>query len=273
MDHFLSLIVPAYRQEKTIISNLRQLLGVLQTIRYPFEIIVVVDGAIDRTFQKLVRANIPNTVSIVYEKNQGKASAIRVGMRIARGDYVMFMDSGMEIDPNGISMLLEHMEWYEADVIVGSKRHPASLVDYTISRKVLSFGYYYIVKLLFGVNVRDTQAGIKIFKKKVLNKVLPRVVEKRFAGDLELLVVAKQQGFSRIFEAPIKLNYHFSTLTSAATLSSILGILIDTLSIFYRVYFSHYYSSAHRRNKYQNRQRLTIFSAKKRRKKKTLQKS
>ena len=154
----------------------------------------------------------------------------------------MFIDSGLEIDPNGISMLLEHMEWYNADIIVGSKRHPASRISYPLTRRFLSYGYYYLVKLLFGIKVHDTQAGIKVFKKKVLEKVLPRLVEKKFAGDLELLIAADSIGFKRIYEAPIKLNYNLSPLTSAATLKAILGIFIDTLAIFYRKKLLRYYN-------------------------------
>jgi len=140
-------------------------------------------------------------------------------------------------------MLLEHMEWYKADIIVGSKRHPASQVKYSLQRKILSLGYYYLVKFLFGVDVQDTQAGIKIFKKSVIEKVLPRLVEKKFAGDLEILVVSKLLGHNRIFEAPIKLDYNLGSMTTAATLMSIRGIFTDTLAIFYRKNILHYYSS------------------------------
>ena len=162
-------------------------------------------------------------------------------MKRAKGDYVMFIDSGFDIDPNGISMLLEHMEWYNADIIVGSKRHPASHVQYTWQRKLLSYGYYFFVKIFFGITVHDTQAGIKIFKRTVLERILPRLLEKRFAGDLEMLVVSKIVGFKRIFEAPIKLNYEFSELTSAATWRSIFFIFVDTLAIFYRTNILKYY--------------------------------
>ncbi len=239
--HFLSLIVPAYKKEKTIVSNVRSLQKVLNTIRYDYEIIVVIDGVLDHTFEKLKKAKLKNVVCIVYKQNQGKSFAIRLGMNYAKGDYVMFIDAGEEIDPNGISMLLEHMEWYNADVIVGSKRHPASIVNYSLVRKILSYGYYLGVKLLFGLNIKDTQAGIKIFKKKVTIKVLPRLVEKRFTGDLEILVAAKNLGFNRIYEAPIKLDYDFAGVSSATSLRVIWGMVIDTLAIFYRRYFVHHY--------------------------------
>lgn len=245
-EHFLSLIVPAYKQEHTIIDNLLQIQAVLDQIRYDYEIIVVVDGMVDKTFQKIKQKKLAKTTCIAYEHNRGKSYAIRLGMSKAKGDYVMFIDSGMEIDPNGISMLMEHMEWYDADIIVGSKRHPASVIKYSTLRKVLSYGYYYFVRFFFGLNVRDTQAGIKIYKKKVLEKVLPRLVEKKFAGDLEILVVSSLLGFRRIYEAPIKLNYELSGVTSAATFKSIVGIFVDTLAIFYRKNILRFYEKTPR---------------------------
>ena len=244
-SHFLSLVVPVYRQEKTIVKNLKAIKQALDAIRYNYEIIAVVDGQVDRSFEQIAAAKIERVTCLYYPVNHGKSYAIRLGMHQAKGDYIMFLDSGNEIDTSGISMLLEHMEWYNADIIVGSKRHPASQVSYSLSRKILSYGYYLFVKLLFGVSVHDTQAGIKIYKKHVIQKVLPRLVEKKFAGDLEVLVVANSLGFHRIYEAPIRLDYHLGSVTSAATLSAIRGIFIDTLAIFYRTYFTRYYTTPH----------------------------
>lgn len=240
-DHFVSLIIPIYRQEKTILKNLRHIKSALDNIRYDYEIIAVVDGLIDKSLQIIKNAKLPNVKTIGYIKNQGKAYAIRLGMSKAKGDYVMFMDSGMEIDPNGISMLLEHMEWYRADIIVGSKRHAASQVRYPMARKILSYGYYYIVKFMFKIKVKDTQAGIKIFRKKTLETILPRLKERQFAGDLEMLVAADSLGFKRIFEAPIKLDYKLAKVTSAATMNAIKGIVLDTLAIYYRKNFTKHY--------------------------------
>jgi glycosyltransferase involved in cell wall biosynthesis len=247
--HFLSLIVPAYKQEDTIVQNIDTLMRVLSQIRYTSEIIVVLDGLNDNSNKKIAThaKKWKNFSCYAYTQNRGKAFAIRYGMEKAKGDYIMFIDAGFDIDPNGISMLMEHLEWYDADIIVGSKRHPASQVNYTLQRKILSLGYYLLVKLLFDINVKDTQAGIKIFKRKVLERVLPRLLEKRFAGDLEMLVVARLLGFDRIFEAPIKLNYAFSTFTSAATWQSIYFILVDTLAIYYRAFIIRYYSQSHTR--------------------------
>lgn len=240
-NNFLSLIIPVYKQEKTIVKNIRQIKNALDKTRYKYEIIAVVDGIHDRSLEKIKNANIANVKTIGYIKNQGKSHAIRLGMQKAKGNYVMFLDAGMEIDPNGISMLLEHMEWYDADIIVGSKRHLASIINYPLERKILSEGYYYFVKFLFGLKIHDTQAGIKVFRKNVLQKILPVLLEKKFAGDLEMLVAAESFGFKRIYEAPIKLIFLSGSLTSAATFKSIFGIFIDTMAIFYRRHIIHYY--------------------------------
>lgn len=239
--HKLSLIVPAYRQAATIVKDIRQIEKTLQNIRYPYEIIVVVDGYGDGTYRAVKKIMSQTVITTVYMQNQGKGHAVRIGMEKATGDYVAFIDSGMEIDPNGISMLLEHMEWYNADIIVGSKLHPASVIDYPWDRRILSFVYQMIIRFIFNLKVRDTQAGLKVFRKKVLQKILPRLLVKQYAFDLEMLAVARHLGFKRIYEAPIKLKYRFTDITHAATLRSIFNIWIDTLAIFYRLYLLRYY--------------------------------
>ena len=239
--HKLSLIIPAYRQAKSIIRDIRKIEKTLQKIRYPYEIIIVIDGYGDGTYSQVKKHLSPHLKAITYMKNQGKGHAVRTGMQQATGEYVAFIDSGMEIDPNGISMLLEHMEWYNADIIVGSKRHPASVVSYPFERKILSLIYQIIIRLLFNLNVRDTQTGLKIYRRYVLQKILPRLIVKRYAFDLEMLVVARHLGFFKIYEAPIKLKYNFTSFTHASNLNAVYHIWIDTMAIFYRLYILRYY--------------------------------
>ncbi len=128
--HFLSVVIPAYK-EKNIISDLITIYGVLEKIRYPFEVIVVVDGInVDDTYALAKRVKRKHLAIHGYPTNHGKGYALRYGMARAKGDYIAFIDAGMEIDPNGISLLIEHLEWYNADIIVASKYHPASQVKY-----------------------------------------------------------------------------------------------------------------------------------------------
>ena len=240
-SHLISVIIPAFKQEKTIVKDLKRIQSVLQQIRYDHEMIVVIDGKLDKTFSQTKSLRSSKLKVYQLKQNVGKGYAVRFGMSKAKGDYISFIDAGMEIDPNGISMLLEHLEWYNADIIVGSKRHLASVVDYPWDRKILSWGYYMLVRFLFGVKIKDTQPGIKIFKRQVLEKILPLLLVKKYAFDIEMLSVARSFGFKRIYEAPIKLKHQFGSLTDAATLRTIWHMLYDTIAVFYRLKILNYY--------------------------------
>jgi len=234
-DFLLSVIVPVYKQEKTIRKDLLRIKKALDKAGWNYEIVVVVDGKVDKSYQRAKKAASFRLKVYGYQENQGKGYAIRFGMKKAKGDYIAFIDAGMEIDPLGLSMLLQHLVWYDADVVVGSKRHPVSQVDYPLLRKILSWGYFKLVRVLFGLKVSDTQAGIKVFKKKVLQQILPVLLAKKYAFDIEILAVAHSFGYRRIFDAPIKLDYQFGSLTNAATLRTIFLMLWDTLAVFYRL--------------------------------------
>lgn len=253
MRPYLSIVVPAYKAEKVIDKSLLKIKRVLDQIRYSYEIICVVDGRIDNTFQKASRVAKRHPRKIVvtgYEKNLGKGHAVRFGMAQAKGDIIGFIDAGFDINPNGISMLLEHFEWYKADIIIGSKRHPASKVVYPWQRKLLSFGYQIMVRILFGLNVRDTQVGLKFFRRKVLEKTMPRLLIKAWAFDVEMLAVAKHLGFKRIYEAPVELEMEFgggSVLTSKKFLRTLGVFALDTLAVFYRLHILRYYDDSNRK--------------------------
>ncbi len=248
LDHFLSLVIPIYKQEKTIRKDVLKILKTLEKIRYNFEVICVVDGKkTDRSYKILKKIKHHKLATVGYNTNKGKGYAIRYGMSYTKGDYIAFIDSGMEIDPNGISMIIEHLEWYDADIICASKRHPASIVNYPLKRRVISFGGQIIAKIFLNIPIKDTQAGLKIFKRKVLEKVLPRLLVKQYAFDLEMLSVANYLGFTRIYEAPIKLSYDFSSSTHAVGLNVIFSCLKDAFAVFYRLKILRYYDDTNKR--------------------------
>jgi len=110
-----------------------------------------------------------------------------------------------------------------------------------LERKILSWGYFQLVKILFGLKIKDTQPGIKIFRKAVLEKVLPKLNINRYAFDIEILAVARKMGFERIYEAPIKMDFQFNSLTNAATIQVIWEMFKDTLKVWFRLNFTKYY--------------------------------
>src|ERR1700722_11935042 len=153
----LSVVMPAYKQEKTIKKDIKSISATLDTLGLQYEIIVVVDGMLDGTFKKASLLQSKKVKVVGYPQNHGKGHAIRYGMLHASGDVIGFMDAGMDIHPTGMNMLLNHMVWYNADIIVGSKLHPASKVAYPKYRTILSWGYRSLTHVLFGFKVKDTQ--------------------------------------------------------------------------------------------------------------------
>lgn len=249
----LSVIIPAYKAESFIQQNLESVHAVLSQMRYSYEIICVVDGKLDRTYEKAKKlvGRYPTLRVEGYENNLGKGYAVRFGMAKAKGEIVAFIDAGIELDPNGLSMLLEHFEWYDADIIVGSKRHPASKVVYPWQRTILSVFYQIFVRVLFGLKVKDTQVGMKFFRREVLEKTLPRLLVKKFAFDIEMLAVANYLGFTRIYEAPVALEMSFSgpsTIISKKFFQIVWGMIWDTAAVFYRLRILHYYDNKNRKH-------------------------
>ncbi len=237
----LSLIMPAYKQEKTIVREIKLLDSVLSTLPSKHEIIVVVDGFEDDTYKKLKRIKNRRIKVYGYRENKGKGFAIKYGVEKAKGDIIGFIDAGMDLDPREISLMINIMDWNNADIVIGSKLHPDSIVNYPLSRKFLSWGYRTIIRMLFRLNVKDTQVGLKLFKRKVAKTVFSKIIVKAFAFDVEVLAVAQELGYTRIYEAPIKLRFKQGSIKSTNFWKICFWTLVDTIAVFYRMNILHYY--------------------------------
>jgi len=244
----LSLIVPVYQQEKVIARNLRSILTELEKLASPYELIVVIDGRVDRSMEEAKKVISPHVNVVGYETNHGKGYAVRFGMAKSHGDIIGFIDAGGDIKEEGLSMMLEHFRWYNADIIIGSKRHPVSKVQYPWQRKILSWGYQMLARVLFGLNIRDSQVGLKLYRRIVLEDVLPRLLVKQFAFDIEILAVAHHLGYTRIYEAPIELTFQgASSITSQSFWRIVCNVLWETLAVFYRLRILRYYDNVNKR--------------------------
>ncbi|RJQ56550.1 MAG: glycosyltransferase [Desulfobacteraceae bacterium] len=228
-----SIIVPAYNEEQSIRDTVLEIRRVFLKLEHPFEIIIVNDGSTDFTADIIntLANDLPEVKTVQLDHNYGKGYAIRKGVARADGDYIVFMDADLDIHPAQIDRVLNEFRADLYDVAIGSKRHPESVVDYPLSRRFISTIYYWIIRFLFGLKVRDTQAGFKIYKKEVLHAILPRLMVKKFAFDLEMLAAAHRLGF-KIMEFPIRVT--FSRKFGRIKLKDCWLTGIDTLAIFYR---------------------------------------
>lgn len=235
----ISVVIPAYNKGQVLLAALQNLLAQLKLETDNFEIIVINDGSVDNTLEKAREFKKFNGFSDkirIYHlaQNYGKGAALCFGFRNSTGDLVIFADADLDLPAKNIRVALAYFDEMDADIACGSKRHPNSQVSYPLMRRFYSFCYQVLIRFLFNLNIADTQVGLKVFKRDVLEKVVPKIVVKAFAFDLELLVVARSEGFSKIIDFPIELKYG---LGSTINLTAVKNILADTAGIFYRKVF------------------------------------
>jgi glycosyltransferase involved in cell wall biosynthesis len=235
----VSLICPAYNAGKFIEDNLRTIVATLERLERPFEIFLVCDGSTDGTAAAARNIDDPRVIVLSYELNQGKGNAICHALPHARGRLVGWLDPDLDIDPEVILRAVQAFEEEPVDAVIGSKRADDSHVHYPAIRRVYSWGFQTLVRLMFRVNVRDTQVGAKLFRREMLDTVGPLLLIKRYAFDLEVIAVGAEFGFDRVREIPIRLEYRFTG--TGINWRAVKHMVQDTLAIAYRIHLRHWY--------------------------------
>lgn len=227
----VTIVVPYYNPGASLRSTVEHMVRVLAASGMTFEIITVSDGSTDGS--PFTLEGFPESVvrQVSLPTNTGKGHALRTGLGMGRGRYLGFIDADGDISPEFLASFVSVMQSEKPDIIIGSKRHPGSSVHYPPLRRLYSWGYQRLIQLLFHLNVKDTQVGIKLVDHAVIFEVLPLLRESRFALDLELLVLARRLGYTRIVEEPVRIKERFG---STISLKAVWLLLVDTIGLFVR---------------------------------------
>lgn len=238
----ISVILPVFNEEPRIYAAARETSRVMEGLGLEYEIVLVNDGSTDGTASEISRAvaEFDCMVRVDLPENRGKGNALRRGFYASRGELICFLDADLDLHPSQVRTLMDEMGRTGADMAIGSKRHPDSHLDYPWHRRLFSTAYYLLIHLLVSLPVKDTQTGIKLFRRDVLTEVFPRLVCKQFALDMELLAVAHRMGYS-VVEAPVNLT--FQGKFGRIRWSDIRNVIVDTMAIFYRLRLLRYYDS------------------------------
>ena len=247
-DGRLSVVLPVYNLAETIARNLREIATLYAKQGLRAELIPVDDGSTDATRAALLEVardysreeGVVVIRPVLLDKNSGKGAALRVGFEASKGDYVLLLDGDLDINPAQTARFFEEMCNSKADIVVGSKRHPESKVQYPWHRRLFSWIYFTLVRFSIGLPITDTQTGMKLFKREVLGAALGRMLVKTYAFDLELLAIAYQRG-ARIVEAPVIIS--FGNKFGALKPATIKAMAKDSLAVFYRLKVLNYYST------------------------------
>ena len=216
----VSIVIPAFNEEAGIVESVRRCKSALE--RTTTQIIVVDDGSADGT-KKEAQSTSVEVVS--YQPNMGKGFALKRGTEFAKGNIVVWMDAGSEIEVKELGRYVSELG--HADLAIGSKHHPDSHVEAPPIRRFLSYGFHLIVRLLTGVQAKDTQVGLKVGKREAMQKVVRLMAVNRFAFDVEFLAIADMLNL-RVVELPVTMR-----LNKGFRIREIIRMALDVIWVAY----------------------------------------
>jgi dolichyl-phosphate beta-glucosyltransferase len=228
---YLSVIIPAYNEEKRLPRTLREINDYLSRQNFDYEIILVSDGSTDRTCEvaESSKSEIQNLKIICEKINRGKGYGVKIGMLNAKGEFRLFTDADNSTPISEIEKFWPEFE-KGADVVIASRDIKGAILDppQTLFRRFVGEVFKYLRKIIVGLwEIQDTQCGFKCFKGEAAEKIFPKCKIERFAFDPEVLLIAKKMGF-KIKEVPV---YWKNDLRSKVKFKSMVKMLIDLFKI------------------------------------------
>jgi len=236
----LTVVVPYYNPGPSLVGHVAQVIDLLRERGVAFEVIAVSDGSTDGNDAGLEQLG-PEVQVVYLPVNQGKGHALRVGLGLGRGRYLGFIDGDGDIPAPVLGEFVDCITQATPDFAIGSKRHPDSVVVYPWLRRLYSFGYQELTRLLFGLQLTDTQSGIKLARREIVTELLPILEENGFIFDLELLAVARRRGYTNVVELPVEIRERFSSTISPR---AVLHMLLDTVRLAWRLRVSRRYDKS-----------------------------
>lgn len=212
----LSLIFPVYNGEAFLQSTLATSYAFLKTLPYDWEWLIVDDCSRDqsrRIAESFLGAIQDARVHLVRcNRNGGKGAAVRLGIREAQGDYIMFIDCDLAYPISEVAKILSFLE-AGADVAIACRvlrestfvMSPA-FFPYLYTRHLLGRIFNWIVRLTLLPRILDTQAGLKGFRRDAAQAIFALQTIDRFSFDVELLFIAQRLGL-RVDQVPIVFRY------------------------------------------------------------------
>jgi len=204
MSIYLSVVIPAYNEEKRLPPTLKEVVEYLKKQNFSWEVLVVNDGSSDNTAKVVAEfaQSHPNVRLIDNKTNQGKGAVVKQGMLEAKGEWRLFMDADNSTPISEVEELWPFIKDYE--VIIGSRYVQGSKITekQPFIRRFISRAGNILIQLLILPGIQDTQCGFKMFSQKATETVFPKQRFMRWSFDMEILAIAKRAGF-KIKEVPV----------------------------------------------------------------------
>jgi len=229
---YLSIIIPAYNEEKRLPKTLEEIDKYLSRQSYDYEIIVVSGGSTDKTAEVVegLKSRIKDLKLIAEKENNGKGYTTRHGLSVAQGELRIFTDADNSTSIDQIEKMFPYFkEGY--DIVIGSRDIKGAVLDPPqpwLRQILLGEGFKLYRKIVLGLwGIEDTQCGFKGFTKRAVENIFPKCKINGFSFDPEILIIAQKLGY-KIKEIPINWK---NDLSSKVGFKSIIKMAIDMLKI------------------------------------------
>lgn len=228
----LSVFLPAYNEGASITKTVKNVTYNLNKNVSTWELIIVNDGSKDKTGEIVDKiASKDKRIRVIHHyPNRGYGAALKSGLYACQYPWVSFIDSDGQFDFSEIDRFLETQSKTNADLVIGyylGRKVP-------FSRKVNTFVWQVIVRLLFGLSVRDIDCGFKLISKKVLEKIEPLQSERGAFISSEFLIKAKKAGF-KIVEIGVSHFPREKGEGTGANLDVIIQSFVDLFRLWYKL--------------------------------------
>ena len=228
----LSVIIPAYNEEKRISSTLQKIGSFFDGKNMDYEVIVVDDGSGDRTVEISDNSALAKSGRLkVFRngENRGKGYSVKRGVDVADGEYILFSDADLSTPVSAFDKLFESIG-NGADVAIGSRAAAGSVVTVKqpFYRQTMGRVFNLLIRCILGERVWDTQCGFKLFRKEAAKTLFGKMTVTGFAFDAEILFLARRLGFKT---EEVGISWENSPDSKVHPLFSSLRMLTDVIKI------------------------------------------
>lgn len=225
----LSVFFPTYNEETNIESTVGKAKKVLDKVASKWEILIINDGSTDRTAEiaERLHGQDKRIRVITHSLNRGYGGALKSGFKFSKYQWIAFTDSDGQFDFGEVTKFIAKKD--EADLILGFRKNRAD----SFIRKVFTFGWSALARILLGLSVKDYSCGFKMIKKEVYDKVLPLVGEEKVT-QIEMFVKAKRLGFSFV-EVGVNHYPRAGGKQTGANLEVVIKSVVDLLKLWQKL--------------------------------------